>query len=58
MPLFDVKFVVVDGSFTNMRIEMQLLNVKFVIVDCSSTNIKITEAALHENGYSSAAHDR
>ena len=41
---------------TNMRIEIPLVNVKYVAVDCSLTNIKITQAALHENGHSSAAH--
>ena len=56
MPLLDVKFMDVDTSMTNMRIEMLLVNVKCMAVDCSSTNIKITKAAILENGHCSAAH--
>ena len=33
---------------------MPLFNAKFVAVDCCSTNPKITQAALLENGHSSA----
>ena len=56
MPLFNVKFVAMDSSMTNVRIEMPPVNVKFV--DSSSTDIKYNQPALHRNGHSSVAYVR